>query len=99
MILFERLIAAYPYKMDWLLEECRMDIPPLYRGFAWAAIMNVRGDVALVYDQIDTETFTATDRQVCTFFLSYYTAWRNENFLICLDRCRSNNFYPIKLTF
>uniref|UniRef100_A0A914UHY9 TBC domain-containing protein kinase-like protein n=1 Tax=Plectus sambesii TaxID=2011161 RepID=A0A914UHY9_9BILA len=64
MLLFERLIAAYPYKIDWLLKECEVDIPPLYRGFAWAAILNVRGDVALIYDQIDTETFTSTDRQI-----------------------------------
>lgn len=64
MILFDRLINAYPFKRSWLWLESRKDIPPLYRGFVWAALLNVKSDVRLVYDSTDKETVTPTDRQM-----------------------------------
>ncbi len=44
--------------------ESREDIPPLYRGYVWAGLLNVKSDVNLVYNAIDKESYTPTDRQV-----------------------------------
>ena len=39
LILFERLLASYPYQQQRLQAEARKDIPPLYRAYAWAALL------------------------------------------------------------
>lgn len=64
MILFDRLIDAYPFKKSLLWQEARIDVPPLYRGLIWAALLDVKGDIQDIYDCIDKETVTPTDRQV-----------------------------------
>ncbi|XP_013793226.1 TBC domain-containing protein kinase-like protein, partial [Limulus polyphemus] len=64
VILFERLLNAYPYKRPQIVREARADIPPLYRGHVWAALLEIEGDIHSQYDQIDKETPTLTDRQI-----------------------------------
>ena len=46
---------------------------------------------------IKTQFFSASG--TCLFpMVTVNTGWRNENYR-CLNRCRSNNFHPIKLKF
>lgn len=64
IILFRRLLEAYPYKRPQILHEAKIDIPPLYRSKIWAALLEIEGNVYAVYDSIDKETPTPTDRQI-----------------------------------
>ncbi|MGH0164343.1 UNVERIFIED_CONTAM: hypothetical protein FKN15_046798 [Acipenser sinensis] len=41
IILFDRLLKAYPYKKNQVWKEARIDVPPLLRGLAWAALLVV----------------------------------------------------------
>jgi len=49
------------------VKEARVDIPPLLRAKVWAAMLDIHGDVVGIYDAIDKETPTITDRQVCIY--------------------------------
>uniref|UniRef100_A0A5S6QTB6 Protein kinase domain-containing protein n=1 Tax=Trichuris muris TaxID=70415 RepID=A0A5S6QTB6_TRIMR len=62
--LFRRLLAAYPYTRNKLISEAVFDIPPIYRGLVWAAILDVSYNISDVYSAIDKETEVATDRQI-----------------------------------
>uniref|UniRef100_A0AAY4B459 TBC domain-containing protein kinase-like protein n=1 Tax=Denticeps clupeoides TaxID=299321 RepID=A0AAY4B459_9TELE len=64
IVLFDRLLKAYPYKKNQVWKEARVDIPPLLRGLAWAALLGVEGDIKAKYDSIDKETPIPTDRQI-----------------------------------
>ncbi|KAK6324691.1 hypothetical protein J4Q44_G00040330 [Coregonus suidteri] len=64
IILFDRLLKAYPYKKNLVWKEARVDIPPLVRGLAWAALLGVEGDIQAKYDSIDKDTPIPTDRQI-----------------------------------
>ncbi len=41
IILYDRLLKAYPYKKPHILREARVDIPPLVRAQTWAAVLGV----------------------------------------------------------
>lgn len=62
-------LQGYPYKKTAILKEARKDIPPLYRGNIWAALLEVDGDVDGKYVAVDKETPTHTDRQVIALCL------------------------------
>nr|XP_019956730.1 PREDICTED: TBC domain-containing protein kinase-like protein [Paralichthys olivaceus] len=64
IILFDRLLKAYPYKKNLVWREARVDIPPLVRGLAWAALLGIEGDIQAKYDTIDKDTPIPTDRQI-----------------------------------
>ncbi|KAI0219641.1 TBC domain-containing protein kinase-like protein [Lamellibrachia satsuma] len=64
LILYARLITAYPYKRAHIWKEARVDIPPLVRAQVWAALLEVEGDVYGQYNAVDKETPTPTDRQI-----------------------------------
>ncbi|CAL1269718.1 unnamed protein product [Larinioides sclopetarius] len=64
IVLFKRLLEAYPYKRTQIFQECKLDIPPLYRPWIWAALLEIEGDIQEMYDSIDKETPTPTDRQI-----------------------------------
>ncbi|XP_061736306.1 TBC domain-containing protein kinase-like protein [Nerophis ophidion] len=64
IILFDRLLEAYPYKKKLVCKEARVDIPPLVRGLAWAALLGVEGDIQAKYESIDKDTPIPTDRQI-----------------------------------
>uniref|UniRef100_A0A3B1JQL9 TBC1 domain containing kinase n=1 Tax=Astyanax mexicanus TaxID=7994 RepID=A0A3B1JQL9_ASTMX len=64
IVLFDRLLKAYPYKKNQVWKEARVDIPPLLRGLAWAALLGVEGDIQAKYDGIDKDTPIPTDRQI-----------------------------------
>ncbi|XP_035208219.1 TBC domain-containing protein kinase-like protein isoform X2 [Stegodyphus dumicola] len=64
IILFKRLLEAYPYKRSQILHEAKVDIPPLYRPLIWAALLEIEGNIQETYDSIDKETPTPTDRQI-----------------------------------
>uniref|UniRef100_V9KC16 TBC domain-containing protein kinase-like protein n=1 Tax=Callorhinchus milii TaxID=7868 RepID=V9KC16_CALMI len=64
IILFDRLLKAYPYKKIQIWKEARVDIPPLVRGLAWAALLGVEGDIQAKYEGIDKDTPIPTDRQI-----------------------------------
>ncbi|XP_026524440.1 TBC domain-containing protein kinase-like protein isoform X1 [Notechis scutatus] len=64
IVLFDRLLKAYPYKKNQIWKEARVDIPPLMRGLTWAALLGVEGDIQAKYDSIDKDTPIPTDRQI-----------------------------------
>ncbi|XP_047121635.1 TBC domain-containing protein kinase-like protein isoform X3 [Schistocerca piceifrons] len=64
ILLCDRLLEGYPYKKAALIKEARKDIPPLFRGDMWAAVLEVVGDIQGRYTAIDKETPTHTDRQI-----------------------------------
>ncbi|XP_061441452.1 TBC domain-containing protein kinase-like protein isoform X4 [Rhineura floridana] len=64
IVLFDRLLKAYPYKKNQIWKEARVDIPPLMRGLTWAALLGVEGDIQAKYDAIDKDTPIPTDRQI-----------------------------------
>ncbi|KAF6738377.1 TBC domain-containing protein kinase-like protein [Oryzias melastigma] len=64
LILFDRLLKAYPYKKNLVWKEARLDVPPLVRGLAWAALLGIEGDILAKYDSIDKDTPIPTDRQI-----------------------------------
>ncbi|XP_043969124.1 TBC domain-containing protein kinase-like protein isoform X1 [Gambusia affinis] len=64
IILFDRLLKGYPYKKNLMWKEARVDIPPLVRGLAWAALLGIEGDIQAKYDSIDKDTPIPTDRQI-----------------------------------
>lgn len=41
-VLFDSLLKGYPYTKARVLKEARIDIPPLYRAPAWAAILDIQ---------------------------------------------------------
>ncbi|NP_001087131.1 TBC1 domain containing kinase L homeolog [Xenopus laevis] len=64
IVLFDRLLNAYPYKKNMIWREARVDIPPLLRGLTWAALLGVEGAIHERYDMIDKDTPIPTDRQI-----------------------------------
>uniref|UniRef100_H2SYN1 TBC domain-containing protein kinase-like protein n=1 Tax=Takifugu rubripes TaxID=31033 RepID=H2SYN1_TAKRU len=64
IVLFDRLLKAYPYKKNLVWKEARVDIPPLVRGLAWAALLGIEGDIQSRYESIDKDTPIPTDRQI-----------------------------------
>uniref|UniRef100_A0A3Q0STP3 TBC domain-containing protein kinase-like protein n=1 Tax=Amphilophus citrinellus TaxID=61819 RepID=A0A3Q0STP3_AMPCI len=64
IILFDRLLKAYPYKKNLVWKEARVDIPPLIRGLAWASLLGIEGDIQAKYEGIDKDTPIPTDRQI-----------------------------------
>ncbi|XP_033632187.1 TBC domain-containing protein kinase-like protein [Asterias rubens] len=64
VVLFDRILRGYPYTIGRVFREARIDTPPLYRPEIWAALLTVEGDFKAVYDGIDKETPTTTDRQI-----------------------------------
>uniref|UniRef100_A0A803YJY0 TBC1 domain containing kinase n=1 Tax=Meleagris gallopavo TaxID=9103 RepID=A0A803YJY0_MELGA len=64
IVLFDRLLKAYPYKKNQIWKEARVDIPPLLRGMTWAALLGVEGAIQAKYDAIDKDTPIPTDRQI-----------------------------------
>ncbi|XP_072481135.1 TBC domain-containing protein kinase-like protein isoform X1 [Notamacropus eugenii] len=73
IVLFDRLLKAYPYKKNQIWKEARVDIPPLMRGLTWAALLGVEGAIHAKYDAIDKDTPIPTDRQVWLY--SSYRIW------------------------
>ena len=62
IVLFERLLKAYPFTRDMIVEQAMIDIPPLLRGRIWACLLNVLPNGK--YDKIDKVTPNPTDRQI-----------------------------------
>ncbi|KAM4707587.1 TBC domain-containing protein kinase-like protein isoform 2-T2 [Discoglossus pictus] len=64
IVLFDRLLKAYPYKKNLIWKEARVDIPPLLRGLTWSALLGVEGAIQDKYDATDKDTPIPTDRQI-----------------------------------
>ena len=62
IVLFERLLKAFPFTQEFIVEQAKIDIPPLLRGRIWACLLNVLPNGR--YDKIDKVTPNATDRQI-----------------------------------
>lgn len=60
LVVFSRLLAAYPFKREELYKECRIDIPPLYRNLAWCGLLNVPFNIEESYNKINKEVITST---------------------------------------
>ena len=68
MHLFRRLLSSWPHKTQLLRDESRHDIPPVYRGKVWAALLDVLpfdgdGREELFYG-LDTYSEHQSDRQL-----------------------------------
>ena len=61
---FNSLLATYPLSGDQIKQEAIADIPPLLRGEIWAAILGIKGDPDLYYQEFDDSTPCDTDRQL-----------------------------------
>ncbi|KRX98408.1 TBC domain-containing protein kinase-like protein [Trichinella pseudospiralis] len=64
MAILHRCLEAFPYTKDKLVVEARSDIPPLYRGYIWTALLDVPCTIGYKYANIDKESPTAADRQI-----------------------------------
>ncbi|XP_021954144.1 TBC domain-containing protein kinase-like protein isoform X2 [Folsomia candida] len=64
IILFDRLLKGYPYTKSRIYKESLQDIPPYFRAQVWSCLLDIRGDIEHIYDCIDKETATSTDRQI-----------------------------------
>lgn len=64
IVIFSRFLVGYPFKKHELYKECLIDIPPIYRSLAWAALLDIPNNVSEIYSKIDKEIITATDRQI-----------------------------------
>ena len=64
IVLYRRLLQAYPYTRRSIWKEARIDTLPLYRSLIWAALLGIEHDVKAAYDAIDKEVWTPTDRQI-----------------------------------
>lgn len=62
IVLFERMLKGYPFTSDLIVEQAKIDIPPLLRGRIWACLLNVLPNGK--YEKIDKETPNPTDRQI-----------------------------------
>lgn len=62
IVLFARLLKAFPFTRDLIVEQAKIDIPPLLRGRIWACLLNVLPNGK--YERIDKVTPNATDRQI-----------------------------------
>ncbi|KAJ3127748.1 hypothetical protein HK098_005865 [Nowakowskiella sp. JEL0407] len=62
--LFEKLLKEVPFSLETIREEAKVDIPPLLRGRVWAALLEVPVDAKIIYDSIDKESETTSDRQL-----------------------------------
>ena len=45
MILYDRLLKAYPYKRLDIQKEARVDIPPFVRAQVWAALLDIEVNI------------------------------------------------------
>lgn len=64
IVLYRRLLQAYPFTRRTIWKEARNDTLPLYRSLIWAALLGIEHDVKASYDAIDKEAWTPTDRQI-----------------------------------
>ncbi|XP_003377447.1 putative TBC domain protein [Trichinella spiralis] len=64
MAVLHRCLEAFPYTKDKLVVEARSDVPPLYRGYIWTALLDVPCTIDYKYASIDKESPTAADRQI-----------------------------------
>lgn len=60
LVVFGRLLAAFPHKKDDLYKQCRLDIPPLYRSLVWCALLDVPFNITDNYFKINKEIITST---------------------------------------
>lgn len=71
VVVFHRLLLGYPYSRPRVIQEAKVDIPPLYRGKIWAAILDVRViNITLKLEYIETglKKFMKTIDFVLFFF-------------------------------
>ncbi|XP_071951591.1 TBC domain-containing protein kinase-like protein isoform X2 [Antedon mediterranea] len=64
VVLYERLLKGYPYTVNKIHKEARVDSCPLFRNQIWAALLIIEGDYMEKYCAIDKDTMTSTDRQI-----------------------------------
>lgn len=60
---FADLLPQFPVSFADIVNQASIDIPPLYRGQVWAAILGVYGDYRGAYEAIDKYSETPADRQ------------------------------------
>jgi TBC domain-containing protein kinase-like protein len=63
-MLFKKLLSQYPSNEKTILKEARIDIPCLYRGVIWAALLGIKGDPSFEYEFFQNDNIEITDRQL-----------------------------------
>ncbi|KAJ3190706.1 hypothetical protein HK101_008449 [Irineochytrium annulatum] len=61
---FHQLLLEFPLSIHEIIDEARVDVPPLLRGKIWAAILGIKGDPELIYSTLDKVSEATIDRQL-----------------------------------
>jgi hypothetical protein len=64
IMLFRKLLTDYPASQRFIMQEAKIDIPPLLRCELWAVILGVGPDAQQIYDSIDKESEGPSDHQI-----------------------------------
>eukprot|EP01135_Chromosphaera_perkinsii_P005460 Nk52_evm9s352 gene=Nk52_evmTU9s352 len=66
IVLFSQLLLSYPFARNCIVEESKIDIPPLMRGKIWSAILGCpsQREMDSVYVEYDKNTPHSIDRQI-----------------------------------
>jgi len=64
VILYRKLLQAYPHRKKKIWSESLTDVVPQYRPHIWAALLNIPSNSGSLYAGIDKESWTPVDRQI-----------------------------------
>jgi len=64
IILFDKLLEAYPVTRSLVVREAREDIPPLYRARVWSALLKIDPSYRSIYEAIEKDQPHSADRQI-----------------------------------
>lgn len=64
ILVFRRLLREYPASQRLIMQEAKIDIPPLLRSEIWAVVLGVGNDAEEQYASIDKESEGPSDHQI-----------------------------------
>jgi len=64
VILYRKLLQAYPHRKKKIWSEALTDVVPIYRPAVWAALLNISSNSSAMYLAIDKESWSPVDRQI-----------------------------------
>jgi len=64
VVLYRRLLQAFPHRKKVIWSEALTDVVPVYRPPIWAALLNIPPNSSVLYAAIDKEAWSPVDRQI-----------------------------------
>jgi len=64
VILYRRLLQAFPHRKKKIWSEALTDVVPVYRPAIWSALLNIPSNSSDLYAAIDKESWSPVDRQI-----------------------------------